>query len=312
MAQARAAGVRVLSCELRPLQAGEPLQMRLLLDYSILELFFGTGEVLTTRVYRGAPTARAAEVSMKQAAAHAASAAAAAGDSDTASHGSLANLGLVLPQQHPYHHHHVLLRSGSGNRWMGSAHSSGCLTGLGSPTSLHGVTGFASPPLAGSPRVGGAKAAPEAAPVPAAGAPPGAVTPDSLAAAAAAVVPDSPSGRHSLTHSNLLRRPAGHPRCVCRGCRGLPPRRRGRPGWLRSCSARARPQPAATSTTSHPGAACTRTSGCHGTRLRCRRWQAYQRPQESAAQPALLPLLLRLGRVHASAAQQQACLALTA
>jgi hypothetical protein len=50
LAEAQAAGVRVLSCQLRGLDAGEALQMRLLLDYSILELFFGTGEVLTTRV----------------------------------------------------------------------------------------------------------------------------------------------------------------------------------------------------------------------------------------------------------------------
>jgi hypothetical protein len=50
LAEAQAAGVRVLSCQLRGLDAGEPLQMRLLLDNSILELFFGTGEVLTTRV----------------------------------------------------------------------------------------------------------------------------------------------------------------------------------------------------------------------------------------------------------------------
>jgi hypothetical protein len=53
MAEAQAAGVRVLSCELGALGPGEALQMRLLLDYSILELFFGTGEVLTTRVRPG-------------------------------------------------------------------------------------------------------------------------------------------------------------------------------------------------------------------------------------------------------------------
>ncbi|WIA33330.1 hypothetical protein OEZ86_006467 [Tetradesmus obliquus] len=128
----------------RALEAGEALRLRLLLDYSILELFLGTGEVLTTRVYRGAPTARAAEMSMKKAAAHAASeahAAAAAADSDLASHGSLANLGLVVQQQlSPYPHQHLLLRSGSGHRLLGSAHSSGCLNGVGSPrSSLHGV-----------------------------------------------------------------------------------------------------------------------------------------------------------------------------
>jgi hypothetical protein len=63
--------VRTLCCQLR----GEPHQevtLRLLLDYSILELFTGTGEVLTTRVYRGAPTARAAALAAKKEAALAA------------------------------------------------------------------------------------------------------------------------------------------------------------------------------------------------------------------------------------------------
>jgi hypothetical protein len=50
MAEAEAAGVRVLSCALGQLAPGEALQIRLLLDYSIMEVFFGTGEVLTTRV----------------------------------------------------------------------------------------------------------------------------------------------------------------------------------------------------------------------------------------------------------------------
>eukprot|EP00775_Hariotina_reticulata_P011867 gene11867-12011_t len=43
MVAAQAAGVRVLSCQLRTLDPDEPLEMRLLLDYSILELFMGTG-----------------------------------------------------------------------------------------------------------------------------------------------------------------------------------------------------------------------------------------------------------------------------
>lgn len=34
---------------------GQPLQLRLLLDFSCLEVFTGTGEVLSTRVYRGHP-----------------------------------------------------------------------------------------------------------------------------------------------------------------------------------------------------------------------------------------------------------------
>ena len=36
-------------------QPGQPLQLRVLLDYSVLEVFTGTGEVLSTRVYRGTP-----------------------------------------------------------------------------------------------------------------------------------------------------------------------------------------------------------------------------------------------------------------
>jgi hypothetical protein len=44
MAAAQAAGLRVLACQLRGLDADEPLVMRLLLDCSILELFFGTGD----------------------------------------------------------------------------------------------------------------------------------------------------------------------------------------------------------------------------------------------------------------------------
>jgi hypothetical protein len=43
IAAAQAAGLRVLACQLRGLDEGEPLQLRLLLDYSILELFCGTG-----------------------------------------------------------------------------------------------------------------------------------------------------------------------------------------------------------------------------------------------------------------------------
>jgi hypothetical protein len=33
--------------------AGEPLELRLLLDGSALEVFTGSGEALTTRIYRG-------------------------------------------------------------------------------------------------------------------------------------------------------------------------------------------------------------------------------------------------------------------
>jgi hypothetical protein len=44
IAAAQAAGIRVLACQLRGLNPDEPLVMRLLLDYSILEVFFGTGE----------------------------------------------------------------------------------------------------------------------------------------------------------------------------------------------------------------------------------------------------------------------------
>ena len=43
--------VRTLCCQLRG-EPGDEVTLRLLLDYSILELFTGTGEVLTTRVYR--------------------------------------------------------------------------------------------------------------------------------------------------------------------------------------------------------------------------------------------------------------------
>lgn len=35
------------------LKPGDPLEMRILLDNSCLEIFTGTGEVLSTRVYRG-------------------------------------------------------------------------------------------------------------------------------------------------------------------------------------------------------------------------------------------------------------------
>lgn len=37
------------------LKPGDPLELRILLDNSCLEIFTGTGEVLTTRVYRGQP-----------------------------------------------------------------------------------------------------------------------------------------------------------------------------------------------------------------------------------------------------------------
>lgn len=37
------------------LKPGDPLEMRILLDNSCLEIFTGTGEVLSTRVYRGRP-----------------------------------------------------------------------------------------------------------------------------------------------------------------------------------------------------------------------------------------------------------------
>jgi hypothetical protein len=46
IAAAEAAGLRVLACQLRGLNPDEPLVMRLLLDYSILEVFFGTGVCL--------------------------------------------------------------------------------------------------------------------------------------------------------------------------------------------------------------------------------------------------------------------------
>ena len=39
----------------RPPRAGQPLQLRLLLDATLLEIFTGEGEVLSTRVYRGRP-----------------------------------------------------------------------------------------------------------------------------------------------------------------------------------------------------------------------------------------------------------------
>ena len=38
--------------DLRP---GEPLQMRILLDHSCVEVYLGSGEVLSTRIYRGHP-----------------------------------------------------------------------------------------------------------------------------------------------------------------------------------------------------------------------------------------------------------------
>lgn len=41
------------------LKPGDPLELRILLDNSCLEIFTGTGEVLTTRVYRGQPPAGA-------------------------------------------------------------------------------------------------------------------------------------------------------------------------------------------------------------------------------------------------------------
>ncbi len=41
----------------RPPAPGEPLQLRVFLDYSVLEVFTAQGEVLTTRVYRGTPPA---------------------------------------------------------------------------------------------------------------------------------------------------------------------------------------------------------------------------------------------------------------
>ena len=39
----------------RPPRAGQPLQLRLLLDATLLEVFTWEGEVLSTRVYRGRP-----------------------------------------------------------------------------------------------------------------------------------------------------------------------------------------------------------------------------------------------------------------
>eukprot|EP00879_Flechtneria_rotunda_P002010 GHRR01002187.1.p1 GENE.GHRR01002187.1~~GHRR01002187.1.p1 ORF type:complete len:1707 (+),score=729.58 GHRR01002187.1:259-5379(+) len=106
MAAAQAAGVRVLSCQLRGLDENDPLKMRLLLDYSIVELFQGTGEAMSTRVYRGTPTARAAETAARKRAMHADTSA--SSDLGISVSGSLANLGLLLHQQQH------LLRSGSG------------------------------------------------------------------------------------------------------------------------------------------------------------------------------------------------------
>jgi hypothetical protein len=51
IAAAEAAGIRVLACQLRGLDAGEPLVMRLLLDYSILEVFFGTGQCIVLAMW---------------------------------------------------------------------------------------------------------------------------------------------------------------------------------------------------------------------------------------------------------------------
>lgn len=44
IAAAEASGLRVLVCQLRGLDPGQPLEVRVLLDYSIVEVFFGTGE----------------------------------------------------------------------------------------------------------------------------------------------------------------------------------------------------------------------------------------------------------------------------
>ena len=41
---------------LRPPAPGQPLSLRVFLDYSCLEVFTGDGEVLTARVYRGVPS----------------------------------------------------------------------------------------------------------------------------------------------------------------------------------------------------------------------------------------------------------------
>ncbi|KAF6264644.1 hypothetical protein COO60DRAFT_75136 [Scenedesmus sp. NREL 46B-D3] len=46
------AGVRQLQGKLR-LARGQPLQLRLLMDFSLLEVFCGDGQVLSTRLYRG-------------------------------------------------------------------------------------------------------------------------------------------------------------------------------------------------------------------------------------------------------------------
>ena len=43
---------------MRPPAPGEPLRLRLLLDGSLLEIFTGSGEALSTRVYRGVPPAQ--------------------------------------------------------------------------------------------------------------------------------------------------------------------------------------------------------------------------------------------------------------
>lgn len=55
--------------------AGEPLTLRLLLDGSALEIFTGSGEALTTRVYRGHPPEPADDTHAAAAAATAAAAA---------------------------------------------------------------------------------------------------------------------------------------------------------------------------------------------------------------------------------------------
>jgi hypothetical protein len=46
------AGVRQLQGQLR-LAPGQPLQLRLLMDFSLLEVFCGDGQVMSTRLYRG-------------------------------------------------------------------------------------------------------------------------------------------------------------------------------------------------------------------------------------------------------------------
>lgn len=63
----------VTACPPHP--SGAPLELRLLLDGSALEIFTGSGETLTSRVYRGAPAPTRARAAVSAAAAAAVAAA---------------------------------------------------------------------------------------------------------------------------------------------------------------------------------------------------------------------------------------------